>query len=71
MKFLLLILFQKKEISQLHKMRDATNEWFDDYPNWESDLLRLGLDNFIWNTEKKYSTNDKESINIIKYFLSL
>jgi hypothetical protein len=61
----------KKEISELHKMRDAMNEWFDDYPNWESDLLRLGLDKFIWKTAKKYKTNDKESFDIIKYFLSL
>jgi hypothetical protein len=34
----------KKEKSQLVKMRDAMNEWFDDYPNWENDLYRLGPD---------------------------
>ena len=60
-----------KEKSQLAKMRDAMNEWFDDYPNWENDLYTLGLDLFISKTASKYKTSSQESIDIIKYFLSL
>ncbi len=62
---------QNGEISELKKMRVAMNEWFDDYPNWESDLMRLGVDSFIWKTAKKYGTDKPLSIDIIKYFLTL
>jgi hypothetical protein len=58
-------------IPSIGEWRVAMAEWFDDYPNWESDLYKLGIDKFIWKTEKKYKTNNKESIDIIKYFLSL
>jgi len=59
------------KISRINEMRDAMNEWFDDYPNWENDLYRLGLDLFISRTASKYKTSSKESVDIIKYFLSL
>ncbi len=62
---------QDKKISPIGEMREAMAEWFYDYPNWESDLYRLGLDSFIWKTAKKYGTGDPESIDIIKYFLRL
>ena len=59
------------KVSGINVMRDAMNEWFDDYPNWENDLYRLGLDQFISRTASKYKTSSKESVDIIKYFLSL
>ena len=60
-----------KKVSAIGEMRDAMNEWFDDYPNWEQDLYILGLDNFIWKTAEEYKTGSQESRDIIKYFLSL
>jgi len=62
---------KNKEISDLHKMRAAMNEWFEEYPTWEKDLYKLGIDEFILKTAKKYGTRDPESIKMIKWFMTL
>jgi hypothetical protein len=58
---------QNNGIPSIGEWRVAMAEWFDDYPNWESDLYRLGIDKFISKTVE-YHNNDPESIEIIKYF---
>jgi hypothetical protein len=65
------ITLQNKEKSQKTKLRDKMNKWFYDYPDWESDLSRQGLDKFILNAAAKYKTNEEESIFVIKYYMGL
>jgi len=60
-----------KEKSPKDKLREKMNEWFYDYPDWENDLSRQGLDKFILNSAAKYKTKEEDSIFVIKYFLSL
>ena len=43
------------------------NYWFEDYPKWESDLYRLGLEKFIQKTQD-YHFNKKEYIGMIVDF---
>jgi hypothetical protein len=43
------------------------NYWFFDYPKWESDLLKLGLEKFIQKT-KDYHFNDPAYIGMIRDF---
>ncbi len=56
--------------TSIQKARSAYNEWFDDYPNWESDLLLLGIEEFIRRTTK-YHSNRSEEIAMIRWYATL
>lgn len=51
----------------LSKQRIYMNDWFQDYPHWESDLLKLGLKDFISKTQG-YHFNEPKYIDLIVEF---
>ncbi len=54
----------------LKEYREVFNELFEDYPNWESDLLKLGVNQFLFKN-KDYQINNKEYKCLFEEFLSL
>lgn len=65
------VIEQNISSTPLKDMREGMNDWFFDYPTWESDLYSLGLEKFVWKTARKYETDDPENRAIIEYFLTL
>ena len=51
----------------LAEQRKHMNKWFKDYPEWESDLLRIGLAEFIEKTQN-YHFNNQDYIGMIEEF---
>ena len=57
------------EISIL-EFREILNYFFEDYPNWEADLYKLGLEEFIKRTAD-YLDNNEDYIGMIREFFEL
>ena len=68
----ILIENRKEEIVEKRKtladFRKELNEVFNDYPNWENDLYKMGMDNFIEKTAY-YHSNEPELIAWFRSYL--